>query len=339
MNLMDAGVWSQFDAELDRHFAADVLGGLSQAQRAIPCTWLYDRRGSELFVEITDLPEYYPTRSEIGILRRRVAAIAAHVGPGATVVEFGSGSSRKTPLLLGALQSPHAYVPIDISAEFLIDSLAPLKARFPQVQCLPLVADFSRPEAIQQVRRALPPAGPRVGFFPGSTIGNFAPPAAVQFLRRVAAALGPQALMVIGVDSTVDPQVLIPAYDDARGVTAAFNLNLLARINRELGGNFDLAGFRHEARYDARQGRVEMHLVSRAPQQAQILGLAFGFGAGESIHTENSYKYGGRRFEQLAAEAGWLHLDKWMDERGQFGIHILRNGDAAGAPIVPDPKE
>jgi dimethylhistidine N-methyltransferase len=339
MNLMDAAVLTQFEPRLDRHFAADVLEGLSRPQKSIPCTWLYDRRGSELFVEITDLAEYYPTRSEIGILKGRVAEIAGHIGAGATVVEFGSGSSFKTPLLLGALKQPHAYVPIDISAEFLIDSLAPLKARFPQVLCWPLVADFSKPEAIRQVREALPKTGPRVGFFPGSTIGNFTPPEALLFLRRVAQALGPQALMVIGVDSTVDPAILVPAYDDARGVTAAFNLNLLERINRELGSNFDLAGFRHEARYNADEGRVEMHLVSRARQEVEIAGSVFRFAAEETIHTENSYKYGGLRFEQLAARAGWRHSAKWMDERGQFGIHLLRNGVAAGVPTNSDSQE
>lgn len=323
MNLMDAVELTGFAPQLDRHFAVDVIEGLSRPQKTIPCTWLYDRRGSELFVEITDLAEYYPTRNEIGILTQRAGEIASHIGAGATLVEFGSGSSFKTPLLLGALKQPRAYVPIDISAEFLIDSLAPLKARFPQVLCQPLVADFSKPEAIRQVRDALPQSGPRVGFFPGSTIGNFTPPEAALFLRRVAEALGPGALMVIGVDSTVDPAILVPAYDDARGVTAAFNLNLLARINRELNGNFDLAAFRHEARFNTAESRVEMHLVSRARQEVEVLDRSFSFVADETIHTENSYKYGGSRFEALAADAGWTHESKWMDGNNQFGIHLL----------------
>jgi len=321
MNLMDTLELAKFDPQ----FAADVLEGLSRPQKTIPCTWLYDRRGSEIFVEITDLQEYYPTRSEIAILKRSVAEIAAHIAPHATVVEFGSGSSFKTPLLLGALKQPHAYVPIDISAEFLHDSLVPLRAQFPKVRFAPLVLDFSKLDAIREVRHALPPAstGPRVGFFPGSTIGNFTPAEATVFLRRVADALGPGALMVIGVDSTTDAQLLIPAYDDARGVTAAFNLNLLARVNRELGGNFHLEDFQHEARYNAREGRVEMHLVSRCGQDVEVQDRAFSFSAGETIHTENSYKYGGARFAQLAAAAGWEEIGKWMGTGNDFGVHLL----------------
>jgi dimethylhistidine N-methyltransferase len=323
MNLMDALELAKFDPQ----FAADVLEGLSRSQKTIPCTWLYDRRGSEIFVEITDLAEYYPTRSEIAILKRSVGEIASHIATHATVVEFGSGSSFKTPLLLGALKQPHAYVPIDISAEFLHDSLVPLRAQFPKVRFEPLVLDFSKLDSIRAVRHALPAAsiGPRVGFFPGSTIGNFTPAEATVFLQRVAEALGPGALMVIGVDSTSDPQLLIPAYDDARGVTAAFNLNLLARINRELGGNFHLEDFQHEARYNAKEGRVEMHLVSRCGQDVEVQDRGFSFCAGESIHTENSYKYGGERFEQLAAAAGWQEVGKWRGAGNDFGVHLLRN--------------
>jgi len=330
MNRLPAYEAAQFDAQ----FGADVLHGLSRPQKTLPCTWLYDLRGSELFVEITGLEEYYPTRSEIGILERSAGEVASFIPPLATLVEFGSGSSLKTPLLLGALDRPQAYLPIDISAQFLYESLQPLRARFPAVQCQPLVADFSKPEAMRKLRQALSAAGPRLGFFPGSTIGNFTPPEATWFLRQAADALGPGALMVIGVDSTSDPGVLVPAYDDARGVTAAFNLNLLGRINRELGGRFELEGFRHEARYNREQGRIEMHLVSLLAQEVQVLDRSFAFAPGETIHTENSYKYSEVKFEQMADAAGWRHLAKWMEsgsERGRFGVHLLQSMPVAQA--------
>jgi dimethylhistidine N-methyltransferase len=318
----------ELDRQFNTQFAGDVLQGLSKQQKTLPCAWLYDMRGSELFVEITQLEEYYPTRSEIGILTRNAADIAARIGPGASLVEFGSGSSHKTPLLLGALQAPAAYVPIDISAEFLYESLRPLQARFPDVRFEPLVADFSKPEQMRPLRKLLPDAGPKVGFFPGSTIGNFTPPEATLFLRQAADALGPGALMVIGVDSTTDSGVLVPAYDDARGVTAQFNLNLLVRINRELNGDFRLGDFRHEARFNAEQSRIEMHLVSLRDQEVWVLGKRFVFRPGETIHTENSYKYAERKFAQLAQAAGWREAGKWMepgDERGHFGVHLLQN--------------
>ena len=313
--------------QYDKQFAADVLQGLSRPQKTLPCAWLYDLRGSELFVDITRLEEYYPTRSEIGILKRSAGEIAAAIGPEAVVVEFGSGSSHKTPLLLGALEAPLAYVPIDISEEFLFDSLKPLKEQFPAVRFEPLVADFSKTEAMRKLREALPEEGQRVGFFPGSTIGNFTPPEATLFLRQVADALGPGALMVVGLDSTSDADILVPAYDDASGVTAAFNLNLLVRINRELGANFELEGFRHEARFNREQSRMEMHMVSQREQQVQVLDKRFSFKAGETIHTENSYKYSEQKFQQLASAAGWRETARWMeqgDERGNFGVHLLR---------------
>lgn len=317
-------------ASYDTQFADDVLRGLARSQKTLPCTWLYDMRGSELFVEITGLEEYYPTRSEIGILKRVAPEIAAAIGPGATLVEFGSGSSHKTPLLLGALERPRAYVPLDISAEFLHESLKPLRAQFPTVRFEPIVADFSKPEDMRRLRKLLPEGGQRVGFFPGSTIGNFTPPEATLFLRQAADVLGPGALMVIGVDSTSDAAVLVPAYDDARKVTADFNLNLLVRINRELGANFDLAGFRHEARFNHEHSRIEMHLVSTRAQEVVVLGRHFRFRAGETIHTENSYKYSEQKFAQLAAAAGWRETGRWMEdgqERGHFGVHLLRNGN------------
>jgi len=320
------------NANINARFAADVLQGLSRPQKTLPCAWLYDLRGSELFVDITGLAEYYPTRSEIGTLTRSAGEIARQIGAHATVVEFGSGSSHKTPLLLAALEAPAAYVPIDISAEFLYESLKPLQARFPALRVDPLVADFSKSEDLRNLRKLLPADGRKVGFFPGSTIGNFTPPEATLFLRQAADALGPGSLMLIGVDSTTDPEILVPAYDDARKVTAAFNLNLLVRINRELSGNFRLGDFRHEARFNAEQSRIEMHLVSLIDQDVWVQGKRIQFKAGESIHTENSYKYSEQKFAQLCAAAGWQEIGKWMEtggERGNFGVHLLRNGAAA----------
>lgn len=315
------------DVRTNRQFEHEVLEGLSQARKQIPSTWFYDLRGSELFEEITQLEEYYPTRTEIGILSDSVRQMAGRIGAGATVVEFGSGSSRKTPLLLRALPSLQAYIPVDISAEFLFEAVRSLQSGLPTVRCHPVVADFSHPDGLKEVCRMLPAqatTGARVGFFPGSTIGNFAPAEAVRLLRQFGEMLGPLSLMLIGVDTTRDPLVLIPAYDDAKGVTAAFNLNLLVRINRELAGSFQLDGFRHEARFDQDHGRIEMHLVSRRVQEARVMGRRFVFQAGESIHTENSYKYPGDDFKRMAALAGWTHVEQWADGEKRFAIHLLQ---------------
>ncbi|QEL64943.1 hypothetical protein OTERR_14670 [Oryzomicrobium terrae] len=303
-------------------FAANVLEGLAQPQKRISSAWLYDRRGSELFEEITHLPEYYPTRTEISLLEAHVDDMARPVGPGAVVVEIGSGSSRKTPLLLRALAAPHAYVPLDLAEEFLWESARTLAREFSGLRIAPLLADFTQPFALPDDLQA--PERPRLGFFPGSTIGNLSPAGAIAFLRLMAGALGADALMLIGTDCTRDPAALLPAYDDTRGVTAAFNLNLLARINRELGADFALAGFRHEARYRADLGRIEMHLVSRRPQRVRLCGRHFDFAAGETIHTENSYKYSRDDFCALAHAAGWLAEGSWSDRQQRFCIHRLR---------------
>lgn len=312
------------DVRTNRQFEYEVLEGLSQARKHIPSTWLYDLRGSELFEEITQLEEYYPTRTEIGVLSDSALQMASRIGAGATVVEFGSGSSRKTPLLLRALPSLQAYVPVDISAEFLFAAVRSLRSGLPTVRCHPVVADFSHPDGLKEVSRMLPSQGARVGFFPGSTIGNFAPAEAVRLLRQFGEMLGSRSLMLIGVDTTRDARVLIPAYDDAKGVTAAFNLNLLVRINRELAGSFQLDGFRHEARFDPDLGRIEMHLVSRRVQEARVMGRRFAFQAGESIHTENSYKYPGDDFKRMSTLAGWTHIEQWTDGDKRFAIHLLR---------------
>jgi dimethylhistidine N-methyltransferase len=307
-------------------FQRDVLSGLAQAQKSIPSTWLYDHRGSELFEQITQVEEYYPTRNEIQILKSCVRAIAEEAGPRAVVIELGSGSSRKTRLLLDALDTPQAYLPIDISEQYLSESVAELPSLFAGLRVMPIVADFTRIESLPELTMldaAHADPGRRVVFFPGSTIGNFTPEQAIALLRRLRRLAGPGALLIVGADSTQDPAVLVPAYDDREGVTAEFNLNLLARMNRELAADFDLDQFRHEARFDAQHQRVEMHLVSRRAQRVAVLGRTFEFQAGESIHTENSYKYSLLRFQQLAARAGWAHLQRWMDGQARFAVHVL----------------
>jgi L-histidine Nalpha-methyltransferase len=309
-------------ARLSSTFAYDVLQGLAQKQKSIPCTWLYDRRGSELFEAITRLDEYYPTRNETLILQRCAAQIAQAAGPGATLIELGSGSSRKTRILLGALESPAAYVPIDISEQFMAESVQSLQAEFAQLRIAPVVADFSRLTALPELA-FLPGRGRRVVFFPGSTIGNFAPDAAMALLQRIGQMAGSDALLVVGADATHDPAVLIPAYDDASGVTAAFNKNLLARINRELGADFTLSAFRHEARFNAPEQRVEMHLVSEYTQRVKVRGRSFHFAMGESIHTENSYKYGLVKFQAMASRCGWSQLQFWMDGQARFAVHVF----------------
>ncbi len=308
----------------DSRFAHDVLNGLSGMQKSIPCQWFYDYRGSQLFEEITGLAEYYPTRTEIAILRANVEKIAAHIGVGATVVEIGSGSSRKTPLLLHALSQLRSYIPVDISEEFLYASVRELKTLMPGLQCTPIVADFSDPRALRSALSMLPKEGPRVGFFPGSTIGNFAPDPSRALLRNVGDLLGSGAWMIIGVDSTQDPAVLVPAYDDARGVTAEFNLNLLARINRELAGTFALEAFAHEARFDTQHGRIEMHLVSKQIQQVRVLNRVFSFNVDETIHTENAYKYSVAHFDEIARAAGWTPIERCSDDAGGFGVFLLQ---------------
>jgi dimethylhistidine N-methyltransferase len=309
-------------------FARDVLDGLARPAKAIPCLWLYDRRGSELFEDITTLDEYYPTRTETRLLAALAPELATRIGPGADLVELGSGSSTKTRLLLQAMPALARYLPVDISADFLHDAVAALRRDFPGLAVEPVVADFSAPftlPALPLARGAA--AAPRLGFFPGSTIGNFMPEAAVALLANFAHALGAGAWLLIGVDTTRDPARLVPAYDDARGVTAAFDLNLLARANRELGADFDLDAFRHEARFDAAHGRVEMHLVSTRAQEVAVRGRRFAFREGESIHTENAYKYDDDTFRALAARAGWQCERAWRDDAGSgFSVYLARTG-------------
>ncbi|MEO3428444.1 L-histidine N(alpha)-methyltransferase [Pelagibius sp. CAU 1746] len=302
----------------DGEFRDAVLRGLARRPKALEPKFFYDERGSQLFDAITELEEYYPTRAETAALRAHAAAIAAFVGEGASLVEFGSGSSVKTRLLLDSLRNLQCYVPIDISGAHLQRAAARLAADY-ALPVVPVHADYSSAFTLPA---AVPAAG-RVGFFPGSTIGNFDPPAAAAFLRRARDLLGPGARFIVGVDLQKDEARLIAAYGDAAGVTAAFNLNLLQRINRELEGTFDLAAFRHEARYDSALGRIEMHLVSRADQAAAVAGRSFGFAAGESIHTESSYKYTLEAFAELARQGGWRSEAQWLDPEGLFSLHGL----------------
>ncbi|MEM7024641.1 MAG: L-histidine N(alpha)-methyltransferase [Pseudomonadota bacterium] len=304
----------------DRPLALDVLSGLAQPQKRLSSRFLYDARGSDLFEEITELSAYYPTRTEIGLLEQHADAIAAEIGPNASIVEFGSGSGRKIGILLHALERPRAWLPIDIAGEALSQSVKDLRSQFPDLDLVPIHADFTQPVVLPPVNST----ENRVGFFPGSTIGNFEPRDALGFLGSVGTTLGAGAAMVIGVDLKKDLSTLLHAYDDPAGVTAAFNLNLLVRINRELGADFDLDGFIHEARYRKDHGRIEMHLVSRTAQAVNVLGKRFHFEPGESIHTENSCKYTVDEFWLLARASGWRPVQVWTDPEPWFSVHLLR---------------
>jgi dimethylhistidine N-methyltransferase len=306
------------DAELET-FARDVAEGLAQAQKSLPCRYFYDARGSELFEDITALEEYYPTRTEAAILRDRAAEIAARTPPGACLIEFGSGSSAKTEILLDALPQLAAYVAIDVSDSALSEARERLAQRYRRLRVECVVADFG---ADFTMPRDLLDA-PRLGFFPGSTIGNFEPAQAQNLLAHFAKTLGPGSRLVIGVDLEKDPAILLPAYDDALGVTAAFNLNLLARINRELSADFDLGAFGHESRWNAQAGRVEMHLVSLRDQSVRVNGRVLRFARGESIHTENSHKWKVDRFSAMAQRAGWMAGAVWCDSEALFSVHEL----------------
>ena len=311
----------------DPAFRADVLRGFGSSPRAIPARWFYDRRGSELFEAITDLPEYYPTRTETAILRSACAEVATLAGEGRAVVEFGSGSSTKTPILLGAV-APAAYVPIDISGDFLRDSSAQLAAAFPGLPVLPVEADFMRPIPLPAQVADLP----KLGFFPGSTIGNMIPHAATDLLRAMKASLGEGAMLLIGMDRIKDEHVLTAAYDDAQGVTAAFNLNLLERINRELGGTIPVDKFRHRAVWNDDRARIEMHLEALEAVSFTIEGRGFEMAAGETIHTENSHKFGARDARILLRAGGWTPIGEWTDPDGLFAVILAEAQPARLAP-------
>jgi len=304
-------------------FAADVRAGLRAPQKRIPAKYFYDEAGSLLFERITELPEYYPTRREMSILRDHAADIAGLFAPGAALVEFGSGSNKKVRLLLEAAPALAAYVPVDISGEMLEREAADLRADFPHLEVLPVAADFTRAFDLPFEARD---ARHKVGFFPGSTIGNFEPPDAAEFLRNAARILGSDGVLVVGVDLVKPVEVLTAAYNDGAAVTAAFNLNLLTRINRELGGTFDRSLFEHYAFFNRARSRIEMHLVSRKPQTVKVAGETFGFRAGETIHTENSYKYSVELFAALAHGVGWRPAGVWTDADGYFSIQAFALG-------------
>jgi len=299
-------------------FRADVTAGLSKPQKTLPCKYFYDARGSELFDEICELPEYYPTRTETAILDESIDEIGAIVPAGAALIEYGSGSSTKTRLLLDHLEGLGAYVPVDICASHLLRSAWQLKAHYPRLTVRPVCADFTQPFRVPRLD-----GRPRVLFFPGSTIGNFGPADAIALLTSMADIARSGGGLLIGVDLLKPREVLVPAYDDAAGVTAAFNLNLLERINRELDGTFDLDAFEHRAIFNADDSRIEMHLVSLEEQVVEIGNVPFRFSAGETIHTENSYKYSREAFEGLANRAGWRVEHVWTDERSYFGVQYL----------------
>jgi len=301
-------------------FLEEVLGGLRQEQKVLPCKYLYDARGSQLFEQICELDEYYPTRTELAIMNQSVDEMANQIGEEVLLIEYGSGSGRKTRLLLDSLQAPTGYVPIDISREILTESAAVIAKRYPSLIVSPICADYLSPVEIPSPSR---PFRRRVVYFPGSTIGNFEPSEALEFLTRMVKQVGTGGGVLIGVDLRKDPAELERAYDDGLGVTAKFNLNLLERINRELNGDFPLEAFSHAARWDGDLGRIEMRLVCDVECEVTIDGQVIGFGAGEYIHTENAYKYDVTEFESLAVKAGLSPRSVWTDPAEKFSVHYF----------------
>jgi dimethylhistidine N-methyltransferase len=305
--------------ETESSFARDVIAGLTARPKRLSPKYFYDQAGARLFEDITALPEYYLTRCELALLRERAAEIARFFPPRSALVEFGSGSSKKVRILLAAAPTIAAYVPVDISLEMLVQEAEELRRDYPNLAVLPVEADFTQPFSLPAAVAEMA----HTGFFPGSTIGNFEPHEACAFLRHAGRMLGRGATLIIGVDLVKDANILNAAYDDAAGVTAKFNLNLLARINRELGANFDLASFSHHAFYNSERHRVEMHLASRKRQKVRVAGRTIEFRAGETIHTENSYKYTLESFAALARGSGWKPVAAWTDAGANFSTHAL----------------
>lgn len=315
------------DAAADPAFRADVLKGLGERQKAVQARWLYDLAGSELFEEITRLPEYYPTRVETDLLERHGEEIARITGTGRAVVEFGSGSSVKTPLLLREVD-PVAYLPVDISGDFLQQSIAQLAKRFPGLPIIPIEADFMRPVRLPPSVRS----SEILGFFPGSTIGNLVPRTAVDLLRSMRETLGAGADLLIGFDRIKDIDRLFAAYDDRQGITARFNLNLLHRINRELDGDIPVERFRHVARWNEEWSRIEMHLKAVADMTFSVGGRAFSMRRGESVHTENSHKYQPEQARLMLQASGWSPARLWTDEAEDFMMILASATDYRSAP-------
>lgn len=297
-------------------FASELIAGLRARPRAVAPKWFYDQAGSQLFEQICELPEYYPTRTELALLQRHAPEMAECIGRDAEIVEFGAGASRKVRLLIEALVTPRRFVPVDISVEHLQAAAARLRADHPGLAVLPVGGDYTQDLVLPA------PLGRRIGFYPGSSIGNFEPAAAEALLRRFAGLLQGGGLL-IGVDLVKDPALLHAAYNDSQGVTARFNLNLLARANCELGAGFALGGFWHSAFYQPALQRIEMHLVCRVAQTVTLRGEHFDFARGDSLHTENSYKYTTEGFQQLARRAGWAPRAVWQDPQGLFSLHWL----------------
>jgi dimethylhistidine N-methyltransferase len=308
-------------------FAADVIAGLSAPRKRLPAKYFYDGAGSQLFERITELPEYYPTRTEMKILREQAADIAKLIAPGAALVEFGAGSAKKARIVLAAAPKLACYVPVDICGEMIEQEAIELRADFPDLKVLPVTADICFPFELPPEAKAAPV---RVGFFPGSTIGNFEPHEAASFLRNAAQILGPGATLIIGADLIKSADILNAAYNDKAGVTAKFNLNLLTRINRELRGTFKLDTFEHHAFYNRERNRIEMHLASLKRQKVKVAGECFDFRAGETIHTENSYKYSVESLGALARGVGWMPAGVWTDADKYFSIQAFTLND----PIV-----
>ena len=310
---------STLQAEAHADFRQAVLNGLARQTRSLPSRFLYDERGSELFEDITRLKEYYPTRAETALLETHGADITRQVGDADILVEFGSGSSRKTSLLISALEGLETYIPIDVSESYLDEAAEWLAPQHDGLTIAPLVGDFTKIDALPDTAH-----GHKVGFFSGSTIGNLTRDDATAFLLNAAHLLGKDSAFLVGIDLKKSPDILIPAYDDAEGVTASFSLNLLTRINRELDGNFDISRFVHQAIYNEREGRIEIYLESLTDQDVCVLGRYFAFAEGERIHTEFSHKYSIDEFQALAATAGWHGVKAWTDDEGLFSLHLLR---------------
>ena len=301
-------------------FLDDVINGLSSAQKQLSPKYFYDEFGAEIFERICTTPEYYPTRTETMILKNNVTEIAQRIGPNATLIEYGSGALEKVKIILEALESPNALVPLDISKEQLMVAAKKIRTEFPHLNVFPISGDFTKPVKLP---KDLLNAEKQVAFFPGSTIGNFEKEGAIDFLKSVRATVGENGLMLIGVDLQKNRDTILKAYDDEAGVTSEFNKNILIRINRELGGNFNLNEFEHAVTYNEEHHRVEMHLMSRAVQTVCISGINFHFDLHETIHTENCYKYTHQSFSRLVEAAGFFSADSWTDSDDLFTVVLL----------------
>ncbi len=319
---IDASLTSFDDVAPEREdFLSDVLTGLAGTPKSLPCKYLYDERGSDLFQQICALPEYYPTRTETALLTDCAEAISAAIGPRCRLIEYGTGSSEKMRILLGALELPSSFVSVDISREHLLQATSALARDYPGLDVHAVCADFTKPFVVPRSTKNL--VGKSVAFFPGSSLGNFHRREAVEFLMNTANVVGPGGGLVIGIDLKKDVEILNAAYSDSAGVTAAFNLNLLVRINDDLGGTFDADAFKHHAFYNEEKGRIEMHIVSLKEQTVGVGGKEIHFSEGETIHTENSYKYDIDEFQNLAREAGFESPQVWTDPGHLFSVHYL----------------